>query len=102
MKQLSLSARTRQELHSVWGQYPRLSLPLARHRTKNGIAADRTTDIVIEGFPRSGNTFAVVAFRLAQSRAMQVAHHLHIPAQLLWADRVGMPSMVLVRNPVDA
>ena len=32
--------------------------------------------LVIEGFPRSANTFAVVAFRQAQERYVPIAHHL--------------------------
>ncbi|RMG27959.1 MAG: hypothetical protein D6732_19595, partial [Methanobacteriota archaeon] len=40
------------------------------------------TEIVIEGYPRSANTFAVVAFRLAQNRPVKIAHHLHMEAQI--------------------
>src|SRR5215210_2906944 len=45
----------------------------------------RRTQIVIEGFPRSGNTFAVVAFEQAQRESVRVAHHLHMPAQVIRA-----------------
>ncbi|MBU2678007.1 MAG: hypothetical protein KJP16_13095, partial [Gammaproteobacteria bacterium] len=56
---------------------------------------------VIEGFPRSGNTFSVVAFRQAQSEPgeLAIAHHLHVPAQIGLAIRYGIPAMVLVRQP---
>jgi hypothetical protein len=60
------------------------------------------TEIVIEGFPRSANTFAVVAFSLVQEQPVRIAHHLHAPAQVLWAVRRKIPVMVLVREPTDA
>lgn len=62
----------------------------------------RTTDIVIEGYPRSANTFAVVAFRLAQDREIEIAHHLHAAAQIKRAARLGVPAIVLIREPSEA
>jgi hypothetical protein len=61
-----------------------------------------TTEIVIEGYPRSGNTFAVVAFRLAQGREIQMAHHLHAAAQIKRAARLDIPAIVLIREPSEA
>ncbi|MBU2677838.1 MAG: hypothetical protein KJP16_12225, partial [Gammaproteobacteria bacterium] len=68
---------------------------------KKELLVTADTDIVIEGFPRSGNTFAVVAFRQAQSNpgGLAIAHHLHVPAQIGLAVRYGIPAMVLVRQP---
>ena len=61
------------------------------------------TEIVIEGFPRSGNTFAVAAFHLAQQpRDVKIAHHAHIPAQVLAAVRAGLPALALIRRPEDS
>jgi hypothetical protein len=62
----------------------------------------RTTEIVIEGYPRSGNTFAVVAFRLAQGREIEIAHHLHAAAQIKRAARLDVPAIVLIREPSEA
>ena len=62
----------------------------------------RTTEIVIEGYPRSGNTFAVVAFRLAQGREIKMAHHLHAAAQIKRAARLDVPAIVLIREPSEA
>lgn len=62
----------------------------------------RHTDIVIEGFPRSGNTFAVVAFEFSQGRVLQVAHHLHAPVQIIMAVKWHIPILVVIRNPTDA
>jgi hypothetical protein len=66
------------------------------------LLVDRTTRFVIEGFPRSGNTFAVVAFQQAQREALRVAHHLHMPAQVMLAARWRIPTLILIRKPTDA
>jgi hypothetical protein len=63
---------------------------------------DRQTELVIEGFPRSANTFAVVAFQLAQETPVRIAHHLHAPCQLIAGARRGVPSLALIRGPEEA
>jgi hypothetical protein len=75
------------------------------YRLKPGyrdLLVDRKTQIVIEGFPRSGNTFSVVAFEQAQRESVRVAHHLHMPAQVIRAARWGIPILLLARKPTDA
>jgi hypothetical protein len=62
----------------------------------------RTTEIVIEGYPRSGNTYAVVAFRQAQGREIEIANHLHAAAQIKHAARLEVPAIVLIREPSEA
>jgi hypothetical protein len=62
----------------------------------------RATEIVIEGYPRSGNTFAVVAFRQAQAREIKMAHHLHAAAQIKRAARLDIPAILLIRKPSEA
>src|SRR5215211_1127431 len=66
------------------------------------LLVDRRTQIVIEGFPRSGNTFAVVAFQQAQRESVRVAHHLHMPAQVVLAAQWGILTLLLARKPTDA
>jgi len=62
----------------------------------------RDTELVIEGFPRCANTFAVVAFEKAQSRPVTIAHHLHAQAQIANAIDWHIPVLVLVREPFGA
>lgn len=62
----------------------------------------KETEIVIEGFPRSGNTFALLAFETAQPRPVAIAHHSHAPAQVIRAVRRGIPTLILIRRPADA
>ncbi len=95
--------RWRWRLRSWVGLHPRLYFPLqAARRRRREFYVRRNTEVVIEGYPRSGNTFAVMAFRVAQDRPVRIAHHLHMPAQLKAAARWGIPTMVLIRNPEDA
>lgn len=103
------------------GSLPRQAGAALRHRAKHWLGrrprlyhwtyrlrdgfADRlvtdTTDLCIEGFPRSANSFAVGAFEHAQSTPLSIAHHNHVPAPILNATRRGLPAIVLVRDPVD-
>jgi hypothetical protein len=89
-------------LKTLVAQYPPLALPVARLRKGHGEVVSRETEVVIEGFPRTGSSFAVAAFRRAQGRPVKVAHHVHAPAQVLAAIRWGIPSLVLIRRPEDS
>ncbi len=61
------------------------------------------TELVIEGYPRSGNSFAEAAFHYAQrDRVVPLAHHTHSAGHVLEAVRRGLPVLLLVRNPIDA
>lgn len=71
-------------------------------RQSETMAVTPATRLVIEGFPRSANTFAVNAFQQAQREHVRLAHHLHMPAQVIRAARWRIPSLVLIRNPEDA
>jgi hypothetical protein len=108
MKQLSgpgaSVSRLRLRGRTLISAYPSVYLPLARwkYRSHEGQVVGRETELVIEGFPRSGNSFAVVAFELSQHRPTSVAHHIHAPAQVIEAARRGIPTIVLVREPEDA
>lgn len=69
---------------------------------KQHLLVNKDTQIVIEGFPRSGNTFSVVALECSQDKAVNIAHHLHAASQIIWAVNNGIPSVVLIRSPAEA
>jgi hypothetical protein len=69
---------------------------------KRATLARPDTAIVIEGFLRSGNTFSVAAFQLANGTELHVGRHLHGAPHVLRAVRLGLPTVVLVREPRDA
>lgn len=84
------------------GFYPWLFFPYTRLRSKKrGVPVTRHTELVIEGYQRSGNNFAVIAFQLAQQEPVNIAHHLHAPAQIIRAAQRGIPTMLLIRHPID-
>lgn len=85
------------EAKTLVAQHPSVALPVARRR--HGIVVGDSTELVIEGFPRTGTTFAVAAFDRAQPRKVEVACHVHAPAQILAAVRRGIPAMVVIREP---
>lgn len=99
-----IKARVWAEARRVLGRYPTIyfSLGAFRGRSFRDRKVTKETDIVIDGYPRSANSFAVGAFRRAQSGEVNVAHHLHVPAQILRASELGIPTILLVRHPVEA
>lgn len=61
--------------------------------------------ICIEGFPRSANTFAVGSFMLANREIYAprfIVNHTHLPMQIVRAVRLGVPCIVLIRDPISA
>tara|TARA_B110000285_G_C15109629_1_gene610221 strand:- start:70 stop:810 length:741 start_codon:yes stop_codon:yes gene_type:complete len=78
-----------------------LKLKRTGHWSQRWIVSSET-GITIEGFPRSGNSFARSAFMAAQPDEMCIATHVHSAAQVRQSVRLGIPTMVLLRNPADA
>jgi hypothetical protein len=62
----------------------------------------KNTEIVIEGFPRTANTFAHIAFKMVQERPIKIAHHTHAAAQVIAGARKKIPTIVLIREPEAA
>lgn len=75
--------------------YLRIKEPHNVHRLVN-----ESTNLCIAGPPRSANTFAYKVFQLWNPNCM-IAHHIHMPVQVLLATKLGIPCLVLLRDPVD-
>ncbi len=86
---------------TVAARYPKVAISLAR-LGRYGHPLDRRTELVIEGFPRSGNSFAVAAFKRAQKLPTRIAHHLHAPGHAIAAIHAHVPTLVVVRPPDEA
>ena len=97
------SRRARHVVRSWVSEKPAY-LPFARRRYPGPSpeVIGPATEIVIDGYTRCASTFAVYAFQLAQERPVRMAHHLHAPAQLIAAAKVGLPTMVVIRDPEGA
>jgi hypothetical protein len=95
-----LSYRSRYLLNA----YPALYMPMGRlrHRGRAEYLVQRDTELVIEGCGRAGSTFAVLAFAAAQERPVRTAHHTHAAAQVITAVRWGIPTLVIVRPPLES
>lgn len=63
---------------------------------------ERGDDALIDGFPRSANTFAWEAFLTSQPRPLKVGNHFHTPAQFMLARKYGVPAMLVLREPLAA
>ena len=85
------------------GKHPAAFYGLYRLARKDGArVVTPETQLVIEGFPRSANSFARVAFNRAQSEKVRIDNGLHVPAQVIRAARWRIPTLVLIRKPKDA
>jgi len=102
-RQARLAARLRYRTHTHIGKYPFLIFPLYRlvGVYQNQIV-NSSTELVIEGFPRSASTFCYYALQCAQGRPVKIATHLHMPAHPIRACRLKIPTLVLIRHPRDA
>jgi hypothetical protein len=92
-----LSYRARREMRTILGRWPSMA-----RRFRTGEFPTRATEICIEGFLRSGNTFAVIAFQQAQPRVVSIAHHVHAAGAVIAAAEMATPSLVLIRPPEES
>jgi hypothetical protein len=76
-------------------------LPIVLRLTPRGTSRKITdrTQLVIEGFPRSSNTFAAAAMLEASQDRVVLASHVHTPSQVIEAARRRVPTLLVVREP---
>jgi hypothetical protein len=98
------AVRVLYEAKTLLAPHPLLALPATRWRARSGHgeAVDHDTDLVVEGYPRSANNFALAALQSAQPEPARIAHHTHAPATVVAGVRWGIPVLLLVRDPEDA
>jgi hypothetical protein len=95
--------RLRHHLRRPLAKTPHLwDVAMLARRGKRATLARRDTAIVIEGYLRSGNTYSVAAFTIANGADLHVGRHLHGAPHVLRAARLGIPCVVLIRRPRDA
>jgi len=63
----------------------------------------KETQLIIEGYPRSANSFAVRAFKMANDKGSpsRIATHLHSPASIHLGIARKIPTLVLIRKPEE-
>jgi hypothetical protein len=90
--------------------YRALRNELSKHSALYRILASRrgaehlrpNTDLVIEGYPRSANSFLEAYIKVLSEDKLQLSHHSHSRSVVLRAVKIRKPVLVLVRHPVEA
>ena len=98
----TLLRRSRHALLAAIRRRPALFFPLMRWRLPHYPVVLRDSELVVEGFWRCGNTFAVRAIQSAQPRHVRMAYHTHAAASVLRSVAWKTPTLVLIRRPDDA
>ncbi|MEL7364093.1 MAG: hypothetical protein AAFN13_18600 [Bacteroidota bacterium] len=60
------------------------------------------TELVIDGFQGSANSYAADLFKSWQTRTVSMSHHMHAAAQIVRAVRRELPTVVTIREPDKA
>ncbi|MGB5024325.1 MAG: hypothetical protein WBO44_03200, partial [Saprospiraceae bacterium] len=81
--------------------YPSIYTTISRILTGRNCYTTKKTDIVIDGYPRSGNTYATYAFIAVQKSNFNVANHIQKKSQFLLAEKYGIPAILLIRQPLE-
>ncbi len=75
------------------------------HELKSGMRSQfvcEDTDIVIDGFPGSANSFVYRLVKARHKGTINIATHIHFPSQIHHAVHLKKPVLLLVRSPNDA
>lgn len=64
--------------------------------------ASKSATILIDGFPGSGNSYLTKVIKKTQGSEFKLAHHLHAPSQAIRSLKLGVPTILVVRDPIDA
>lgn len=78
-----------------------LACEFERRRHPTRWVVNASTDVVVEGYPGSANSFVRAAL-LAADPQLQIASHLHTVSHVRRAVALKRPTLVLVREPADA
>lgn len=95
----------KQRLWLAVSHRPSLMLPILRmrlHNTGSEQIVTKEAHILIEGAGGSANTFAQMAFVFSQCHPTLLSGHTHSPAQVIQAAKWNIPTLVLIRPPLDS
>jgi hypothetical protein len=93
--------RARRGWYSLLERRPAAYCAYRRRRQPVWPVVSASTDLVIDGRPGCGNSFAREAMLLANP-GINLASHVHSTAQVLEGIRLRKPVLVIIRDPVDA
>ncbi|MBC8094361.1 MAG: hypothetical protein H7Y43_00985 [Akkermansiaceae bacterium] len=98
LKNLKFKLR-RAARRTLWPR-PALFFPIGVVKNRGNVFRS-DYDLYICGYPRSGNTFALKAFELANP-GFSIRSHKHIPTFVIQSVKWNLPGMVLIRKPLDS
>ena len=98
---MSLVQQARLSALTALGRHPTLFHLVAGFGSGRQTLVTETTGLCIEAPPRCGNSFFVTGFSMANPE-VQLAHHHHVPAQVIKAIALRVPVVTLLRNPIDS
>lgn len=96
-----MTRRLKRQLRSAASTFPAVYIPMRRLRRSDTVVGP-DTEFLLEGYPRCGNTWAEMAIRHAAPRPLKMAHHSHAAAHVIHGLSLGVPTLVLYRDPVPA
>lgn len=82
----------------LWGKIKRKAL--TPDEVNEGLLLP-DTELVIDGFQGSANSFATVAFKYCQTKPVRLMHHCHAPVLIIKAIQQQVPVLLTVRQPID-
>lgn len=97
----SIVTRLKFDLREAIGSRPSLIPRLASGSKWEGGMVREDSVVCIEAFPRSANTFAVAAFKIAGNEG-HIARHSHLGGQVLRSLDMKVPTLVIIREPLGA
>lgn len=98
----SLLSTLRYEIRSYLGRYPICLLLISFFRGISVQSVSSKTDIVLEAYPRSANTYVVAAVKYLSNEKLVIAHHKHSSAQFKMAYAHNCAAVLVLRNPMDS
>ena len=72
------------------------------HNSAPSSVISNETDLLLDGFPRSGNSFFTGLLSVSQGGKLKLADHLHASAHVKEAIKRKVPAIVVIRKPDDA
>lgn len=86
---------------ALWSSYVTVSFPPQAYKSARDAVCLPHHDLLLDGYPRTANSYAY-NFLTHFHDDVRCVHHSHASATLKMARRFGTPSVVLVRDPLDA
>ena len=62
----------------------------------------KKTQLICDSYPRSGNSYLEAAIKYFSTREINISHHAHAPAVIIYAIKKRIPCVLLIREPKDA